>query len=97
MSAKPIQKDLFVEIDERLMLKDQPTLKLIADALPETPIIKPYQICEVLPICEDVIYAWIRDFKFEYVDLTAGDLRSRYGIVRKSFLQFLSTRINKVR
>jgi len=93
----PIQRDLFVEIDERLMLKDQPSLKLIADALPQIPVLKPYQICEVLPICEDVIYSWIRDFKFEYIDLTTGDKRSRYGIVRKSFLEFLSTRINKVR
>ena len=97
MASKPIQKDMFVEFDERLMLKDQPTLKIIADSLPETPILKPWQICEVLPICEDVIYSWIRDFKFEYVDLTAGEKRSRYGIVRKSFLAFLSTRVNKVR
>lgn len=92
-----IQKDLFVEFDEKLMLKDQPVLKLIADALPETPIIRPWQICQVLPISEDVIYSWIRAFKFEYIDLTSGEERSRYGIVRKSFLTFLSTRINKVR
>ena len=92
-----IQKDFFVEFDEHLMLKNQPVLKLIADALPETPILRPWQICQVLPICEDVIYNWIKNFKFEYVDLTAGEERSRYGIVRKSFLAFLSTRINKVR
>ncbi len=92
-----IQRDMFVEVDEALLLKSQPVLKLIADALPENPILKPWQITEVLPICEDVIYAWIRASKFEYIDLTAGEERARYGIVRKSFLAFLSTRINRVK
>ena len=92
-----IQRDMFVECDEALLLKSQPVLKLIADNLPETPILKPWQITDVLPICEDVIYAWIRGGKFEYIDLTAGEERARYGIVRKSFLAFLSTRINRIK
>lgn len=92
-----IQRDMFIELDEGLILKDQPTLKLIADALPEQPILRVWHITSVLPICEDVIYNWIKAFKFEYVDLSSGEDRARYGIVRKSFLAFLSTRINKVR
>ena len=92
-----IQRDMFVELDENLLLKDQPTLKLIADALPQTPIIRVWQITKVLPICEDVVYSWIKSFKFAYIDLSGGDEVSRYGIERKSFLAFLATRINKVR
>ncbi len=92
-----VQTDMFVQLDEHLLIKSQPALKEIADALPEQPILKPYQITDVLPICEDVIYKWIKDGRFEYIDLTSGEERSRYGIYRKSFLAFLSTRINKSR
>ena len=92
-----IQRDMFVELDENLLLKDLPTLKLIADELPQKPVIRVWQITNVLPICEDVIYAWIRGGKFEFIDLTAGEERARYGIDRKSFLAFLSTRINRVK
>ena len=92
-----LQRDMFVEQDEKLLLKDQPTLKLIADALPEKPVIRVWHITQVLPICEDVVYSWIKSYKFETIDLSGGDEVSRYGIYRKSFLAFLATRINKVK
>jgi len=92
-----IQRDMFVELDENLLLKDLPTLKLIADELPQKPVIRVWQITNVLPICEDVVYSWIRAHKFDTIDLSGGDEVSRYGVYRKSFLAFLSTRINKVR
>ncbi len=92
-----LQPDLFIEVDERLLIKDNPALKVIADALPQRPIIKAYQIAEVLPVSTNTIYNWIRQMKFEYIDLTTGDERSRYGIYRKSFLEFLASRVNKIR
>lgn len=92
-----VQHDLFLDVEEKLLIKDNPSLKLIADMLPQKPIIKAYQIADVMPISTNTIYKWIQQFQFEYIDLTTGDERSRYGIVRKSFLEFLAKRVNKIR
>jgi len=94
---KLLQRDLFVEVDERLLLKDNPALNTVAQALPEKPYIKPYDIMQVLPVREDVIYKWIRQFKFLYIDVGTGEQLARYAIDRKSFLAFLGTRVNHIR
>lgn len=92
-----MERDLFVEVDERLLLRDTPALQAVAAALPEKPYIKPYDILQVLPISEAVIYQWIKTYKFNYTDLGTGSKVPRYAVERKSFLCFLATRVNKIR
>ena len=91
------QLDLFVDRDEKLLLKDYPSLKAVAELLPQKPYIKPWHITSVLPVCEDTLYKWIWDFKFNYIDVGTGEKVARYAIERDSFLKFLATRVNHVR
>lgn len=92
-----LQGDFFIRREADLLIRDQPALAAIDRALPDKPFLKPYEILEVLPISEDVIYIWIRQFRFVYMDIGAGSTRPRYAIDRKTFLEFLATRVNYIR
>lgn len=91
------QGDLFIRQQADLIIKDNPALEAIDKMLPDNPYLKPYQIKRVIPVCEDVIYTWIQQFKFDYIDVGTGDKVARYAIERKSFLKFLATRVNVIR
>lgn len=91
------QMDLFVNRDEQLLIKDHPSLEKVAKLLPQKPFIKPFDVTEVLPVCDDTVRKWIWSFKFDYIDVGTGDSVARYAINRDSFLRFLATRVNHVR
>lgn len=91
------QMDLFVNRDEQLLIKDHPSLEKVAKLLPQKPFIKPFDVTEVLPVCDETVRKWIWSFKFDYIDVGTGDSVARYAINRDSFLKFLATRVNHVR
>lgn len=91
------QMDLFVNRDEQLLIKDHPSLEKVAKLLPQKPFIKPFDVTEVLPVCDETVRKWISGFKFDYMDVGTGDSVARYAINRDSFLKFLATRVNYIR
>ena len=91
------QMDLFVNRDEQMLIKDYPALEKVAKLLPQKPFIKPYDVTQVLPVCDETVRKWIRGFKFEYMDIGTGESVARFTINRDSFLKFLATRVNRVR
>lgn len=90
------QADMFVRLDEDLLIKDFPSLAQIDSQLPDKAYLKIYEIKSVVGVGEDVFYKWIAQSKFNYLDLSTGS-RPRYSIERKSFMQFLASRVNRIR
>ena len=85
---------MFIEQSDKYRVGDNAALKTVVDALPVKTILKPYEICDKLHVCENVIYNWIQAGNFSVINLTSGPKdKPRWGIIRESFIEFLKTRV----
>lgn len=95
-----VQPDIFVDAEDRRIASSSRSLSAIAarlTAINPDPLIKVSEAARSIPVDPEVVYAWIDQGSFEYMDVGGGKSGKPYYMInRAGFLEFLATRLNKI-
>ena len=93
---------MFVEAQDREIFAGIASLEALAAKLPSAEIITPADVASAFSAVTkrnfkiDNVYRWIEAGCFEYLDVGTGTEKRRYQINRRSFFEFLKSRVNRI-